>query len=96
MVHFSSALTQRFPRPAGTFLLRRLQLGRRQAQKAISRTNWRTAPVPDQNENWFLSLANARGKIEDWRRYYNAERPHGALGNLAGKSFALKTPAAVR
>ena len=48
------------------------------------------------NENWFLSLADAREKIEDWRRYYNAERPHGALGNLAPKTFALKTPAVVR
>ena len=35
------------------------------------------------NENWFLSLADAQEKIEEWRRYYNGERPHGALGNLA-------------
>ena len=48
------------------------------------------------NENWFLSLADAREKIEAWRRYYNAERPHSALGNLAPKTFALKTPAVVR
>ena len=32
------------------------------------------------NANWFLSLADARKKIEDWRRYYNEERPHGAIG----------------
>ena len=37
------------------------------------------------NENWFLSLADAREKIEDWRRYYNAERPHGALGTWRRK-----------
>ena len=48
------------------------------------------------NENWFLSLADASEKIEPWRRYYNAGRPHGALGNLAPKTFVLKTPAVVR
>jgi len=31
--------------------------------------------------HWFLSLADARKKVEDWRRYYNEERPHGAIGN---------------
>ena len=39
---------------------------------------------------------NNREKIEARRRHYIAERPHGALGNLAPKTFALKTPAAVR
>ena len=33
------------------------------------------------NQHWFLSLADAREKLEDWRRYYNEERPHGAIGN---------------
>ena len=33
------------------------------------------------NTHWFLSLADARKKMEDWRRYYNEERPHGAIGN---------------
>jgi transposase InsO family protein len=28
----------------------------------------------------FLSLADAREKMEDWRKYYNEERPHGAIG----------------
>ena len=42
------------------------------------------------------SLADAREKIEAWRRYYNAEPPDGALGNLAPKTFPLKTPAVVR
>ena len=32
------------------------------------------------NAHWFLSLADAREKMEDWRRYYNEERPHGAIG----------------
>ena len=33
------------------------------------------------NAHWFLSLADAREKMEDWRRYYNEERPHGAIGH---------------
>ena len=32
------------------------------------------------NTHWFLSLADAQEKMEDWRRYYNEERPHGATG----------------
>ena len=32
------------------------------------------------NTHWFLTLADARAKLEDWRRYYNEERPHGAIG----------------
>lgn len=37
------------------------------------------------NEHWFLSLADARSKIEAWRRFYNEVRPRSAL--------AWKTPA---
>ena len=44
----------------------------------------------------FLSLTDAREKIEDWRSYYNAARLHGALGNLAPTTFAMKTPPVVR
>ncbi len=40
------------------------------------------------NESWFLSLEDAREKTEAWRRHYNSERPHGALGNLAPMEFA--------
>ena len=29
------------------------------------------------NAHWFMSLDDAREKMEDWRRYYNEERPHG-------------------
>ena len=35
------------------------------------------------NENWFLSLEDAREKIEAWRTDYNEHRPHSVLGNLA-------------
>ena len=36
------------------------------------------------NASWFLSMADARERIEAWRREYNEERPHSALG--AGQS----------
>jgi len=32
------------------------------------------------NQHWFLSLSDAREKIEAWRRGYNETRPHGSLG----------------
>jgi putative transposase len=35
------------------------------------------------NAHWFLTLADAQEKMEDWRRYYNEERPHGAIGQKA-------------
>jgi putative transposase len=31
--------------------------------------------------HWFQTLDDARSKMEDWRRYYNEERPHGAIRN---------------
>ncbi len=33
------------------------------------------------NAHWFLTLDDARMKMEEWRRYYNEDRPHGAIGN---------------
>jgi putative transposase len=39
------------------------------------------------NENWFLSLEDAREKVEDWREEYNKRRPHGALDNLSPIEF---------
>ena len=30
--------------------------------------------------HWFLSLADAREKMEAWRRFYNEDRPHSAIG----------------
>ena len=35
------------------------------------------------NKHWFLSLDDARQKMEDWRRDYNEVRPHSAIGNKA-------------
>lgn len=33
------------------------------------------------NAHWFMSLADAVTKCEAWRRDYNEERPHSAIGN---------------
>ena len=35
------------------------------------------------NTHWFLSLEDARAKIEAWRRDYNESRPHPLLGGTA-------------
>ena len=40
------------------------------------------------NENWFLSLADARDKIDRWRDDYNRHRPHSSLGDLTPVEFA--------
>ena len=40
------------------------------------------------NENWFLTLQEAREKIEAWRRDYNQARPHSALGYQTPEEFA--------
>ena len=33
------------------------------------------------NAHWFMSLEDAREKMEAWRRDYNEVRPHSAIGN---------------
>jgi putative transposase len=40
------------------------------------------------NTNWFLSLDDARGKIEAWRSEYSDFRPHSSLGDLTPSAFA--------
>ena len=39
------------------------------------------------NTNVFVSLHDARQKIEAWRIDYNEHRPHGSLGNLTPREF---------
>ncbi len=39
----------------------------------------------------FLSVEDARSKIEAWRRDYDASRPHSALGQLTPQEFAART-----
>jgi putative transposase len=39
------------------------------------------------NEDWFISLAEARETIEDWRVDYNTRRPHGSLGRIPPSEY---------
>ncbi len=39
------------------------------------------------NVHQFLSLADAKAKIEAWRNDYNQRRPHGSLGHLTPNEF---------
>ena len=34
------------------------------------------------NAHWLLSLEDACEKLEAWRRHYNEEPPHSAIGNM--------------
>ena len=40
------------------------------------------------NASWFLSMADARTRIEAWRIDYNQNHPHSALGGLTPTEFA--------
>jgi putative transposase len=40
------------------------------------------------NSNWFLSIEDARDKIEEWRVDYNEFRPHSSLDRLTPNEFA--------
>lgn len=40
------------------------------------------------NIHWFLSLADAREKIESWREEYHHFRPHSVLRNIPPRQFA--------
>jgi putative transposase len=40
------------------------------------------------NANWFLNLADARRRIEDWRREYNGARPHSSLAYRTPEEYA--------
>ena len=41
------------------------------------------------NAHWFLSLEDAREKMEDWCKYYNEERPHGQSGTRPRSRFSI-------
>ena len=45
------------------------------------------------NQHWFMSLDDAVGKCEAWRRDYNEVRPHSAIGNKVPISL-VNRPAA--
>jgi len=40
------------------------------------------------NEHWFLSVAEARTIVEQWRQDYNTVRPHGSLGQRTPAAYA--------
>ena len=42
------------------------------------------------NATWFISLDDARGKIEAWRQYYNESRPHSSLDWTTPAEFARR------
>ena len=42
------------------------------------------------NAHWFLSLEDARRKIDEWREYYNEVRPHSALQWATPAEFARR------
>ncbi len=42
------------------------------------------------NETLFTTLAQARIELEEWRRDYNTEQPHSALGNLTPFAYAAR------
>ena len=42
------------------------------------------------NQNWFLSLNDARRIIEEWRVDYNTARPHSSLGYQTPIEFAAR------
>ena len=47
------------------------------------------------NTDVFLSLEDARSKLEAWRVDYNTQRPHSSIGNLSPSEFVKTKNAAV-
>jgi len=45
------------------------------------------------NTHWFLSLEDACDKLDCWRRHYNEERPHSAIGKIPLITLANPTEA---
>lgn len=41
------------------------------------------------NANWFMSLGDAKSKIEDWRVFYDQVRPHSAIEWMTPEEYAL-------
>ena len=42
------------------------------------------------NQHWFLSISDARLKINWWRKYYDEDRPHSMLCYLTPNEYAEK------
>jgi putative transposase len=43
------------------------------------------------NEHMFRNLPRTRRLIEEWRKNYDAHRPHRSLGGLTPNEFATRT-----
>lgn len=43
------------------------------------------------NENWFKDIEEARRLIEEWRIFYNSERPHSSLGGLTPEEYLRRS-----
>ena len=43
------------------------------------------------NASWFLSLEDAKSKIEAWRTDYNSIRSHTAIGHMTPVEFAASS-----
>lgn len=48
------------------------------------------------NASWFLSLTDARDRMEIWRREYSEDRPHSSLGDRTPQEFIEEVRAARR
>ena len=46
--------------------------------------------------HWFLTLADVREKMEAWRRFYNEDRPHSAIGYNVPQGPPAWSPTAKR
>ena len=42
------------------------------------------------NQNWFVTLEDAREIVETWRQDYNQERPHSSLNQRTPSEFVLR------
>ena len=62
---------------------------RKQSTGCLLRTSI-VAPVGALNEHWFLSLADAQQKSDEWRQDYNERRPHSSLGDVPPAEFAAR------
>ena len=48
------------------------------------------------NTSWFLSMGDVRERTAAWRKEYNEERPHSALGDRTPREYIEQTGAAAR
>lgn len=48
------------------------------------------------NAHWFVSIDEAKCKVEEWRWDYNNNRPHSSLGDITPREFAAREANSVR